>query len=123
MGNSVPVSATCTAIGDVPAIRKRLQDDAQALRRLYDNLQEALAAAGGVAESEGYADVRSGRSEIRSRLGEAAGARETIRLNLLRLHAGSSLPNPSPDVIEPNPRAHDAPCADGSGVRTLQPRV
>ena len=82
--------ATRTAIGDVPAILKRLQDDAQALRRRYDDLQEALAAAGDVAESEGYADVRSARDEIHSRLGEAVGALETIRLNLLRLHAGSA---------------------------------
>lgn len=82
--------ATRTAIGDVPAILKRLQDDAQSLRRRYDDLQEALAAAGDVAESEGYADVRSARDEIHSRLGEAVGALETIRLNLLRLHAGSA---------------------------------
>ena len=82
--------ATRTAVGDVPAILKRLQDDAQSLRRRYDDLQEALAAAGDVAESEGYADVRSARDEIHSRLGEAVGALETIRLNLLRLHAGSA---------------------------------
>jgi len=82
--------ATRAAIGDVPAILKRLQDDAQSLRRRYDDLQEALAAAGDVAESEGYADVRSARDEIHSRLGEAVGALETIRLHLLRLHAGST---------------------------------
>jgi serine/threonine-protein kinase len=82
--------ATRAAIGDVPAILKRLQDDAQSLRGRYDDLQEALAAAGDVAESEGYADVRSARDEIHSRLGEAVGALETIRLNLLRLHAGSA---------------------------------
>ena len=82
--------ATRAAIGDVPAILQRLQDDAQSLRRRYDDLQEALAAAGDVAESEGYADVRSARDEIHSRLGEAVGALETIRLHLLRLHAGST---------------------------------
>ena len=82
--------ATRTAIGDVPTILKRLQDDAQSLRRRYEDLQEALAAAGDVAESEGYADVRSARDEIHSRLGEAVGALETIRLHLLRLHAGST---------------------------------
>ena len=82
--------ATRAAIGDVPAILKRLQDDAQSLRRRYDDLQEALAEAGDIAESEGYADVRSARDEIHSRLGEAVGALETIRLNLLRLHAGSA---------------------------------
>ena len=82
--------ATRTAIGDVPAILKRLQDDAQSLRRRYDDLQEALAEAGDIAESDGYADVRSARDEIHSRLGEAVGALETIRLNLLRLHAGSA---------------------------------
>ncbi len=82
--------ATRTAIGDVPTILKRLQDDAQSLRRRYDDLQEALAVAGDVAESEGYADVRAARDEIHARLGEAVGALETIRLHLLRLHAGST---------------------------------
>lgn len=82
--------ATRGAIGDVPAILKRLQDDAQSLRRRYDDLQEALAEAGDVAESDGYADVRAARDEMHARLGEAVGALETIRLNLLRLHAGAA---------------------------------
>lgn len=82
--------ATRAALGDLPGILKRLQEDAQALRRRYDDLQEALAAAGEAAASPEYADVRLSRDELHARLGDAVSALETIRLNLLRLHAGST---------------------------------
>ena len=36
-----------------------------------------------------YADLRAARDAVHAKLGEAVGALETIRLNLLRLHAGS----------------------------------
>jgi hypothetical protein len=77
-------------LGDLPASLKRLQDDAQALRKHYDALQEALADAGDAAASEQYAEVRSTRDAIHAKLGETVGALETIRLNLLRLHAGTA---------------------------------
>jgi serine/threonine-protein kinase len=77
------------ALGALPALLVRLQDDAQSLRKRYDELQEALADAGDLAASEDYADLRATRDSIRSKLGQAVGALETIRLNLLRLHAGS----------------------------------
>jgi len=82
--------ATRTALGDLPGILKRLQEDAQALRRRYDDLQEALADAGEAAASPAYADVRASRDELHAKLGDAVSALETIRLNLLRLHAGST---------------------------------
>ncbi|HKG91197.1 MAG TPA: hypothetical protein VKA84_04875, partial [Gemmatimonadaceae bacterium] len=78
------------ALGDLPALLRRLQDDAQLLRRRYDELQELLAESGDAASSPQYADLRAARDEIHARLGEAVGALETIRLNLLRLHAGSA---------------------------------
>ncbi len=78
------------ALGDLPGLLRRLQGDAQSLRKHYDELQEALGAAGDAASSADYAELRSARDAIHGKLGEAVGALETIRLNLLRLHAGSA---------------------------------
>lgn len=78
------------ALGDLPALLRRLQDDAQSLRKRYDDLQEALGDAGDAAASTGYADVRATRDAIHAKLGDTVAALETIRLNLLRLHAGSA---------------------------------
>ncbi len=80
---------TRAALGELPAVLRRLQDDAQSLRRKYDDLQEALATAGDAAALPGWADVREARDEIHAKLGEAVGALEMMRLGLLRLHAGS----------------------------------
>ena len=60
------------------------------LRKHYDGLQEALSDAGDAAASEQYVEVRATRDAIHAKLGETVGALETIRLNLLRLHAGSA---------------------------------
>jgi predicted Ser/Thr protein kinase len=76
------------ALGDVPGLTQRLQDDAQRLRKLYDDVQEALGAVGDAAFSDAHRDLRADRDRIHAKLGEAVGALETIRLNLLRLHAG-----------------------------------
>jgi eukaryotic-like serine/threonine-protein kinase len=57
---------------------------------MYEGLQEALADAGDAAASSEYADVRATRDATHTKLGETVGALETIRLNLLRLHAGSA---------------------------------
>jgi predicted Ser/Thr protein kinase len=81
--------ATRTALRDLPVIMHRLQEDAQALRKRHDDLQDALASAGEAATAPEYAEIRRARDEIHAKLGEAVGALETIRLNLLRLHAGS----------------------------------
>jgi eukaryotic-like serine/threonine-protein kinase len=77
------------ALGDLPGVLRRLQADAQALRKRYDEVQEALGDAGDGADADQYADLRTSRDEVHTRLGMAVGALETIRLNLLRLHAGS----------------------------------
>ena len=46
------------ALGELPALLGRLQNDAQSLRKRYDDLQEALSDAGDAASSLEYADVR-----------------------------------------------------------------
>ena len=80
---------TREALGDLPRILRRLQDDAHRLREWHDELGDALASAGEAASSSGYVELRSLRDEAREKLSEAVGALETVRLNLLRLHAGS----------------------------------
>ncbi len=82
--------ASREALGDLPALVHRLQGDAQRLRTRHDALQEAITQAGGAASTEEYAPVRAERDLLHDRLRDAVGALETIRLNLLRLHAGST---------------------------------
>ncbi len=86
---SLPKAARGT-LRDLPSLLRRLQGDAQALRTLHDGLQEVLAVAGDAGSSAQYAGVRADRDAVRGKLREAVGALETIRLNLLRLHAGSA---------------------------------
>jgi eukaryotic-like serine/threonine-protein kinase len=81
---------TREALGDVPALANRLQNDAQKLRKLYNELQEALDASGDAAFTDAYSALRADRDRIQGKLSEVVGSMETIRLNLLRLHAGSS---------------------------------
>jgi serine/threonine-protein kinase len=75
-------------LADLPALLQRLQGDAQALRKRYDELQEALAGSS-AANAPEYDDLRTMRDVVQARLGEAVGTLETLRLGLLRLHAGS----------------------------------
>ncbi len=77
------------ALGDLPKVTRRLQEDAQRLRKLYDELQDAVTTVGDASLSEDHAALRADRDRVHAKLGEAVGALETIRLNLLRLHAGS----------------------------------
>lgn len=79
--------ATRTALGDVPRVLRRLQEDAKHLRSRYDELQEAI---GGGSATEDTADLRDIRDSIHENLRATVGALETIRLDLLRLHAGSA---------------------------------
>jgi serine/threonine-protein kinase len=80
---------TRRALGDLPAVLTRLQEDAQTLRKRHDELQEALGDGDGGA-SNTWAELRATRDTVRARLSDAVSALETIRLNLLRLHAGSA---------------------------------
>ncbi len=81
--------ATREQLGDLPGVLHRLQDDAQQLRRHLDGLQEVLNDAGEDATGAAYDAVRRDRDAMQAKLGETVAALETIRLNLLRLHAGS----------------------------------
>ncbi len=96
--------ATRASLGDVPTLLQRLQRDAQLLRTRLDALQDALQHAPQDARMDGvtpdsmsrvhdvqcaYAAVRDERAAVQDRLRATVGAMETIRLNLLRLHAGS----------------------------------
>ena len=78
------------ALGDLPALLHRLQRDAQTLRARYDDLHEVLSEAGAAAVTEDYESLRTERDLVHDKLGDAVGALETIRMNLLRLHAGSA---------------------------------
>ena len=93
---------------DLPDVIHRLEGDAQRLRKRYDALAEAAARATGgggnndgngaaltsvdrmaEAEDDALAAVRNERDTVRGRMARTVAALESIRLNLLRLHAGS----------------------------------
>lgn len=78
------------ALGDLPALLQRLQRDAQALRIRYENLNEVVDPEQLEGASDAVAALRDERISVHNRLSEVVGAMETIRLNLLRLHAGST---------------------------------
>jgi serine/threonine-protein kinase len=77
------------ALAGLPSVVQRLQDDAQKLRKLYDELQDAIASTGVTANADAHGALRAERDQIHTKLTAAVGALETIRLNLLRLHAGA----------------------------------
>ena len=71
----------------LPDIMRRLQEDAQLLRKKHNELNDAVSSSSpGTTE---YVKVREIRDEMHAKLTETIAALETIRLNLLRLHAGS----------------------------------
>ena len=78
------------ALGDLPALLRRLQHDAQLLRTRYDDLNDVVGVEQPGNTSDDYDALRHERDVVHDKLGEAVGALETIRLNLLRLHAGSA---------------------------------
>ncbi len=85
---------------DLPDVVHRLEEDARRMRERLEELQEA-----GIGEGPGgprkapnsiddrrdriAADLRAERDLVQQRLADAVAALETIRLNLLRLHAGT----------------------------------
>ena len=81
--------ASRAVLGDLPSLLERLQRDAHALRERFNELQEAFGQSDGVASSEEFSDLRAERAAVADQLRSVVGAMETIRLNLLRLHAGS----------------------------------
>ncbi len=89
---------------ELPATVHRLEADAQRMRARLEQLNEAIGfdgadraagrgtGDGGVADRRDtmLADLRAERDAVQRRLGDAVAALEAIRLNLLKLHAGSS---------------------------------
>ncbi len=83
---------------DLPDVVHRLEQDAQRMRARLEELQEALADASQrgdpdptIAERHHriVKDLSAERDLVQQRLKDAVAALETIRLNLLRLHAGT----------------------------------
>jgi hypothetical protein len=71
----------------VPDVMHRLQEDAQLLRKKHNELSDAVSSS--TPGTPEYVKVREIRDEMQAKLAETIAALETIRLNLLRLHAGS----------------------------------
>jgi serine/threonine-protein kinase len=88
-----------TQLRDLPDVVHRLEQDAQTMRARLEELQEALADVGQRSNAEPaiaarhdriVADLNGERDLVQQRLKDAVAALETIRLNLLRLHAGTT---------------------------------
>ena len=85
---TLPASSRA-ALSDLPSVLKRLQQDAQRLRERLDQLTDAI----GHHTHDGNHGVdglRGERDAALARLRDAVTALETLRLGLLRLHAGSA---------------------------------
>ena len=89
---------TRAQLRDLPDVVHRLEQDAQRMRARLNELQEALADVGQHGTSDPsiaprhdriIADLNAERDLVQQRLKDAVAALETIRLNLLRLHAGT----------------------------------
>ena len=83
---------------ELPDVVHRLEEDAQKMRARLEELQEALSDAGhsgnpdpaiAARHNRIVADLSAERDLVQQRLKDAVAALETIRLNLLRLHAGT----------------------------------
>ena len=82
---------------DLPDVVHRLEADAQRMRKRLDELNDALGdvreSGGGTAVEERrdriVTDLQAERDQVQQRLADVVAALETIRLNLLRLHAGA----------------------------------
>jgi serine/threonine-protein kinase len=86
--------ASRESLGDVPDVLHRLQQDAQRLRVRLNRLQDALQHQGlqqhGIpAIGDNASVLHTERDRVSERLRATVGAMETLRLSLLRLHAGS----------------------------------
>ena len=89
---------TRNQLRDLPDVVHRLEQDAQKMRARLEELQEALADADqrvspdpaiAARHDRIVADLTAERDLVQQRLKDAVAALETIRLNLLRLHAGT----------------------------------
>jgi eukaryotic-like serine/threonine-protein kinase len=78
------------ALRELPTVLQTLQGDAQRLRARYEQLQDALASAESRADADAWQAVQDDRDMVHARLRDAVAAMETLRLGLLRLHAGAT---------------------------------
>ncbi len=85
---------------DLPAVVHRLEEDAQKMRRRLELVQDALGEPEPRSREPGdralaqrrdrmVEELRTERDLVQKRLADAVAALETIRLNMLRLHAGT----------------------------------
>jgi serine/threonine-protein kinase len=90
---------TRNQLRDLPDVVHRLEQDAQRMRARLEELQEALAGVEQRGKPEPaiaarhdriVSDLGAERDLVQQRLKDAVAALETIRLNLLRLHAGTT---------------------------------
>ncbi len=77
------------SLGDLPGLLQRLQREAHLLRVRSDQLHDALSESGASSRSDHYAALCIERDAVQVRLRDVMAALESIRLGLLRLHAGS----------------------------------
>lgn len=85
-------------LGDLPGTVRKLEEDARMLREQVKELNGVLTEIGSDAATTGSEerarvrdDVEVTRDEAEARLREVVGALETIRVGLLRMHAGESV--------------------------------
>lgn len=78
------------ALRELPSVLQTLQRDAQRLRTRYEALQDALGALDSRANPGAWQAVQSDRDMVQARLRDTVAAMETLRLGLLRLHAGAT---------------------------------
>lgn len=79
---------TRAALGDVPAIVQRLQENAKRLRLQLAQLNETVGGPPGDVDATDA--LRTERAQVHARLQDTVVALETMRLGLLRLHAGTA---------------------------------
>jgi len=77
------------SLGDLPALLQRLQQEAQRLRTRADQLQDAFSRSTLPRDGNEHVALRNEREAVAARLQQTVSALESIRLGLLRLHAGS----------------------------------
>ncbi len=78
------------ALRDLPTVLSTLQRDAQRLRARYEALQDALGTVDNRTDPDAWQAVQRDRDMVHARLRDTVAAMETLRLGLLRLHAGAT---------------------------------
>jgi len=81
--------ATRAALKDLPDVVEKLESDAGRMRERLNMLNDALGPDTATEADGAAAELREVRDQVRARLKDAVAALEKIRLNLLKLHAGS----------------------------------